>query len=222
MGGPSGSADNKSPQEVAKGLVEAGSDVIGTNCFFDPTQTLACLALMKEGIDPQDFNKSVFLGCQPVAFKTPDPDVEFLQLPEYPLAMEARKLSRTEGVNYARAATELVCGTWVDAAASSPTTSVRFVRIWVAPCQPPIKPQNWVTPSHLSCVPGARKNTGSIWSRAKADHQPLPRCTPGESSSSINQGHCITILAVMMHGHVIFGGLGLRLPSFNSICRRLF
>merc|ERR1712150_126390 len=107
MGGPSGSADNKSPQEVAKGLVEAGSDVIGTNCFFDPTQTLACLALMKEGIDPQDFNKSVFLGCQPVAFKTPDPDVEFLQLPEYPLAMEARKLSRTEGVNYARAATEL-------------------------------------------------------------------------------------------------------------------
>jgi len=105
--GPKGDADNVSCQEVAKQLSAHGATIIGTNCFFDPEQTLACLALMKEGIPEEDFNKSVFLGCQPVAFKTPDPNTEFLQLPEYPLAMEARKLGRFEGVQYARAATAL-------------------------------------------------------------------------------------------------------------------
>lgn len=100
--GPTGDALGVSAKDVGAALVEAGADVIGTNCFFDPDRTLETLALMKEGIPEGRFNKDVFLGAQPVAFYTPDGATNFLKLPEYPLAMERRLLTRHEAVKYAK------------------------------------------------------------------------------------------------------------------------
>lgn len=99
---PSGDANGIPAKDIASALVEAGATIIGTNCFYDPDRTLDALANMKEGIPADRFNKDVFLGAQPVAFYTPDPDVNFLKLPEYPLAMERRLLTRHEAVKYAK------------------------------------------------------------------------------------------------------------------------
>ena len=51
----------------------AGADVVGTNCYFDPSTTLQTLALMKEGLIKAGLlDKPTYLMAQPVGFHAPD------------------------------------------------------------------------------------------------------------------------------------------------------
>ena len=87
-------------------MAKAGADLVGLNCFFDPFINLECMKIMKnalekEGLDP-------FLMSQPLGFRNPDAGFcGWLNLPEYPYALEPRLLTRIEAAKYAREAYDL-------------------------------------------------------------------------------------------------------------------
>jgi betaine-homocysteine S-methyltransferase len=105
--GPGGDENGVPCDEVAGALVDGGACVVGSQCFFDPEVTLDTVAAMKKGVPDGELNKSVFLGCQPVAFQTQCPETNFLKLPEYPLAMERRLLTRHEVMKFAKEASDM-------------------------------------------------------------------------------------------------------------------
>ncbi|XP_071794942.1 betaine--homocysteine S-methyltransferase 1-like [Asterias amurensis] len=104
--GPEGDMHGVSAGECAVKMAQAGADVIGINCHFDPDVTLAGIKKMKEGLEGAGFKKHLI--SQPLGFKTPDAKKQgFIDLPEFPFGLEPRIITRWDAHRYAREAYNL-------------------------------------------------------------------------------------------------------------------
>ncbi|XP_073440258.1 betaine--homocysteine S-methyltransferase 1 isoform X1 [Dendrobates tinctorius] len=104
--GPEGDLNGVCPGECAVRLARAGASVVGVNCHFDPMTCVATVKLMKEGLVAA--NVKAHLMTQPLAYHTPDCGKQgFIDLPEFPFALEPRIVSRWDIHKYARAAYDL-------------------------------------------------------------------------------------------------------------------
>lgn len=88
------------PGECARRLVDAGADIVGVNCLRNPETTLPLMREVREAV-------SGFIGCQPVAYRTPAHQHDFTALPEFPLGLDPLQLSRDEMASYALEAREM-------------------------------------------------------------------------------------------------------------------
>uniref|UniRef100_A0A7N5K3S7 Betaine--homocysteine S-methyltransferase 1-like n=1 Tax=Ailuropoda melanoleuca TaxID=9646 RepID=A0A7N5K3S7_AILME len=104
--GPEGDMHGILPGECAVRLVNAGASIVGVNCHFDPATCLKTIKLMKEGLAAAKLK--AHLMSQPIAFHTPDCGKQgFIDLPEFPFALEPRILTRWDVHRYAREAYNL-------------------------------------------------------------------------------------------------------------------
>ncbi|EDO48830.1 predicted protein, partial [Nematostella vectensis] len=91
------------PGECALRLVRAGADIIGVNCRFDPERSLDTIALMQEAIQREGLKTHWMV--QPVGYWVPDAGPSgFTSIPENPLALEPRLMTRIEAHKFARKA----------------------------------------------------------------------------------------------------------------------
>jgi betaine-homocysteine S-methyltransferase len=88
------------PGECARRLVGAGAEIVGINCLRGPAATLPLMREVREAVDG-------YVGCQPVAYRTPEGRPDFTSLPEFPHGLEPLQLSRAEMAEYAVAARDL-------------------------------------------------------------------------------------------------------------------
>jgi len=102
--------------ECAKRMAGAGADVVGINCHFDPFVSLECMETMKAALEQSghfgSHNPDFHLGVQPLAYWTPECSTAegkqgFIDLPEFPFALEPRILTRWEMQRYAREAHDM-------------------------------------------------------------------------------------------------------------------
>jgi len=106
--GPKGDLHGVSAAECAVRMAKAGANVVGVNCHFDPFVSLETVKLMKQGLEEAGLLDKVFLMCQPLAYHTPDAGKQgFIDLPEFPFALEPRICTRWDMHRYAREAYEL-------------------------------------------------------------------------------------------------------------------
>ncbi|XP_077318725.1 betaine--homocysteine S-methyltransferase 1 [Lithobates pipiens] len=104
--GPDGDMNGVSPGQCAVRLAKAGASVVGVNCHFDPMTCVETVKLMKEGLAAA--NVKAHLMTQPLAYHTPDCGKQgFIDLPEFPFALEPRIVTRWDIHKYARAAYNL-------------------------------------------------------------------------------------------------------------------
>jgi betaine-homocysteine S-methyltransferase len=101
-------------EECAVRMADAGADIVGINCHFDPFVSLECMQVMKNALEKSGHlkNPDFHLGVQPLAYWTPEcatPEGKqgFIDLPEFPFALEARVLTRWEMQRFAREAHEM-------------------------------------------------------------------------------------------------------------------
>ncbi|XP_006626786.3 betaine--homocysteine S-methyltransferase 1 [Lepisosteus oculatus] len=101
--GPEGDLNGVSCGECAVRLVKAGAKIVGVNCHFDPMTCLKTVKLMKEGLEAAKLKAHLMI--QPLAYHTPDCNHQgFIDLPEFPFALEPRILTRWDMHKYAREA----------------------------------------------------------------------------------------------------------------------
>jgi betaine-homocysteine S-methyltransferase len=120
--GVEGDMHGVSAGECAVRMAKAGANVVGVNCHFDIAGSLETMQIMKDALDdknllikgapkvgkdklqqPSHMNRKVYLMCQPLAFHTPDAGKQgFIDLPEFPFALEARTCTRWDMHKYAR------------------------------------------------------------------------------------------------------------------------
>lgn len=116
--GPDGDLHDVSAGECAVRMARAGANVVGVNCHFDPFTSLETMQMMKDALEdenllnkgapkgkgcPSHVNRKVYLMCQPLAFHTPDAGRQgFIDLPEFPFALEPRICTRWDMHKYAR------------------------------------------------------------------------------------------------------------------------
>lgn len=104
--GPEGDLHGVTAGECAVRMAKAGADIVGINCHFDPFVTLDGMRKMKAALDASGLKP--FLMTQPLGFHTPDAGRQgFIDLPEFPFALEPRICTRWEMQRYAREAYEL-------------------------------------------------------------------------------------------------------------------
>ncbi|KAI8479601.1 hypothetical protein Bbelb_390450 [Branchiostoma belcheri] len=104
--GPEGDMHGVSAGECAVRMARAGADIVGINCHFDPFVCLEGMRKMKAALDKADLHP--YLMVQPLAYMTPDASKQgFIDLPEFPFALEPRVCSRWEIQKFAREAYEL-------------------------------------------------------------------------------------------------------------------
>lgn len=104
--GPEGDMHGVSAGDCAVRMVKAGAQVVGINCHFDPFVVLEGVRLMIEAVHAAGL-KAHFV-TQPLAYHTPDAGKQgFIDLPEFPFALEPRVCSRWDIQRYAREAYEL-------------------------------------------------------------------------------------------------------------------
>ncbi|XP_004678496.1 PREDICTED: S-methylmethionine--homocysteine S-methyltransferase BHMT2 [Condylura cristata] len=104
--GPEGDLHGVTPGECAVKLVKAGASIVGVNCRFGPSTSLKTMELMKEGL--QAAGLKAHLMVQSLGFHTPDCNKGgFVDLPEYPFALEPRVATRWDIHKYAREAYNL-------------------------------------------------------------------------------------------------------------------
>jgi betaine-homocysteine S-methyltransferase len=92
--------DGKTAAEAAKILAGAGADVVGINCLRSPEHTLPLMKQMRAAVPG-------YIGCQPVAYRTPKEKPDFTSLPEFPVALDPLQLTRQTMADYAREAREM-------------------------------------------------------------------------------------------------------------------
>jgi len=106
--GEMGSEDGFSVEECAVRLAKTGADIVGINCLYDINTNLKTLKRMKVALDKEGLNP--YLMVQPIGFRCPEVENEvtgYLALPEVPLALDARQLTRIEVMQFTRAAYEI-------------------------------------------------------------------------------------------------------------------
>ncbi|XP_015922930.1 betaine--homocysteine S-methyltransferase 1 [Parasteatoda tepidariorum] len=87
-------------------MAKAGADVVGLNCHYGPYEMLEAIAVMKKALDAAGLKP--YLMTQPLAYHTPDAGRQgFIDLPEFPFALEPRICTRWDMQSYARQAYEL-------------------------------------------------------------------------------------------------------------------
>lgn len=94
---PRGSRDGVSPQDCGRRLAQAGAQIIGANCSYEPRISLEVARAMSSGTD-------AFVACQPVGYATAR--IPFTGLPEFPLALDRRQLTRFDLARFASEAEE--------------------------------------------------------------------------------------------------------------------
>uniref|UniRef100_A0A8C9WTZ5 Betaine--homocysteine S-methyltransferase n=1 Tax=Scleropages formosus TaxID=113540 RepID=A0A8C9WTZ5_SCLFO len=101
--GPDGDLNGVSPGDCAVRLVKAGAQIVGVNCHFDPMTCVKTVKLMKEGVERAGLKAHYMV--QPLAYHTPDCNRQgFIDLPEFPFALEPRVVTRWDVQKYAREA----------------------------------------------------------------------------------------------------------------------
>ena len=104
--GPNGDEDGITLGECAVRMAKAGADLIGLNCLFDPFILLDCMKVMKEALDKERLEP--FLMCQPLGYRDPDAGhFGWINIPEFPYALEPRQITRIEAAKFARAAYDM-------------------------------------------------------------------------------------------------------------------
>jgi betaine-homocysteine S-methyltransferase len=104
--GPDGDLHGQTTGECAIRMAKAGADIVGINCHFDPQMSLRAMKKMKDALDAAGLKP--YLMVQPLAFNTPDANRQgFIDLPEFPFALEPRICTRWEMHKYARDAYEM-------------------------------------------------------------------------------------------------------------------
>ncbi|WP_262409837.1 homocysteine S-methyltransferase family protein, partial [Salmonella sp. S146_54837] len=68
--GPEGDLHGVSPGDCAVQLVNAGAEIVGVNCHFDPPTSIETVRLMKEGLTKAGLTAHMMV--QPLGFMTPD------------------------------------------------------------------------------------------------------------------------------------------------------
>jgi len=92
-----------STEECAIRMTKAGADIVGVNCHYGPFESLDAMKLMKKALDKEDLHP--YLMCQPLAYHTPDCGKQgFIDLPEFPFALEPRLSTRWDIQKWAREA----------------------------------------------------------------------------------------------------------------------
>lgn len=111
-----GDMHGTSAAECAKAMAGAGANLVGINCHFDPFVSLECMSVMKTALEQSghfgSHNPDFHLAVQPIAYWTPECATDqgkqgFIDLPEFPFALETRLLNRWEMQRFAREAHEL-------------------------------------------------------------------------------------------------------------------
>ena len=115
--GPGGDMHGVSAGECAVRMAQAGAKIVGVNCHFDPQVSLQTIAKMKAALEAAVASGALesmpFLMCQPIAYKTPegsgglDLKQGFIDLPEFPFALEPRVCTRWDMHKFARDAWNL-------------------------------------------------------------------------------------------------------------------
>jgi len=117
--GPEGDLHGVRTGDCAVRMAKAGATVVGVNCHFDPFVSLETMQIMRDALEdenllnkgsqkvgkraPSHMNRKVYLMCQPLAFHTPDAGRQgFIDLPEFPFALEPRVCTRWDIHKYAR------------------------------------------------------------------------------------------------------------------------
>lgn len=90
------SREGISVEDCARRLEQAGADVVGINCSWEPRTALQAALRMAAVV-------SCPVACQPIAYRGSGP---FESWPDFPLALESRLLGRKEMGDFARSATE--------------------------------------------------------------------------------------------------------------------
>ncbi|XP_055931359.1 betaine--homocysteine S-methyltransferase 1-like [Argiope bruennichi] len=104
--GTEGDLHNVSVGECAVRMAKAGAHVVGLNCHFDPFGMLKAIAAMKKSLETAGLKP--YLMTQPLGFHCPDNGKQgFIDLPEFPFALEPRVCTRWDMQRYAREAYEL-------------------------------------------------------------------------------------------------------------------
>jgi betaine-homocysteine S-methyltransferase len=92
--------DGKTPAEAAKMLEGAGADIVGTNCWQDPTYMLPVAEQMRRAVKG-------YVAAQPVAYRC-TPEVPFFTgLKDFPDRLDPHQLTRHELGEFARQAAAL-------------------------------------------------------------------------------------------------------------------
>merc|ERR1719464_2690838 len=87
-------------------MAKAGADLIGLNCLFGPFVMLDCMKVMKDALDKEGLK--CHLMCQPLGYRVPDAGhFGWINIPEFPYALEPRQITRIEAAKYARAAYDM-------------------------------------------------------------------------------------------------------------------
>jgi len=106
--GPDGDMHGNSVEECAKRMAKAGAHVVGVNCHFDPFVSLEAMKKIKKGLEEGGYLGKVHMMVQPLAFHTPDAEKQgFIDLAEFPFALEPRICTRFDMQRFAREAYEL-------------------------------------------------------------------------------------------------------------------
>jgi len=101
--GIEGDMHGVSTEECGVRMARAGADIIGTNCHFGPMESLSAMKLIKNALDKA--NLKPFLMSQPIGYHVPDAGLQgFIDLPEFPFALEPRLVTRWEVQKWARLA----------------------------------------------------------------------------------------------------------------------
>lgn len=109
-----GDLHGTSAGECAVRMADAGADLVGINCHFDPFVSLECMQEMRDALEVSGHLKrpDFHLAVQPIAYWTPECSTAegkqgFIDLPEFPFALEPRVLTRWEIQKFARMAHEM-------------------------------------------------------------------------------------------------------------------
>jgi len=101
--GPCGDENGVSVKECAVRMARAGAELVGVNCLFDIFCVMDMMKDMKEALDADGL--SPYLMAQPNGYRSPDGGpFGWVQIPEFPFAVEPRQITRWEARKWAREA----------------------------------------------------------------------------------------------------------------------
>lgn len=107
-----GDEHGPSVEDCAIRMAKAGADIIGINCLFDVNTSLKVLKRMKKALDDAGLGETHIM-CQPLGWMCPEVEdtyIGYTALPEAPLCLDARVITRGEVAKFTREAYELgVC-----------------------------------------------------------------------------------------------------------------